>query len=121
MAAQATACATDNADIIIMALGTNDNNAGNMATLQSAVEAGIDTVRGTNPNATVYYMNVLPRTTGAKNNIRAAIAAACTAKSVTCWDTVTDPWINDVTDTIDGLHPNTAGYDKIVSRLLTRI
>jgi lysophospholipase L1-like esterase len=121
LAAQVTASASDNADIIIMALGTNDDNAGNMATLQAAVESGIDTLRGTNAAATVYYMNVLPRTSGDKALVRAAIAAACAAKSVTCWDTVTDAWIDPATDTSDGLHPTAAGYVKIRDRILARI
>lgn len=121
MAAQVTAAATDNADIIIMALGTNDNNAGDMGALQTAVENGIDTLRGTNPSAALYYMNVLPRASGDKSLVRAAIVAACAAKSVPCWDTVTDPWIVPATDTSDGLHPNAAGNVKIRDRVLALI
>jgi len=128
LAAQATATAGDNAEVVIMALGTNDDNAGDMGVLQAAVEAGINTIRANNPRATIYYLNVLPRWTDAgggtpvdKSNIRAAIAAACLVKGVTCWDTFTDPWIN-AGDTLDGVHPNTAtGMQKVAAEVLARL
>ena len=127
MAAQAAACAGDNADKIIMALGTNDNNAGDMGVLQATVEAAIDTVRASNTRARVYYMNVLPcwtDNTGAtpsdRGNIRTAIAAACTSKGVTCWDTYSTPWI-DAGDTSDGTHPTVDGCAKIVAQVLARL
>jgi lysophospholipase L1-like esterase len=121
MDTQRTAAATDNADMIILALGTNDNNSGNMATLQAKVESNIDALRVSNPNATLYYLNVLPRFDGAdKANIRTAIAAACAAKSVACWDTVTDPWIVQA-DTSDNLHPTAPGHVKITTQILARL
>ena len=127
MATQVTAAASDNANIIIIALGTNDNNAGDMGALQATYEAGIVALKATNPNATIYAMNVLPRwedeTTGAevdKSNIRTAIAAACTAQSVTCWDTYTTPWI-DQDETVDGTHPDATGQAAIAAEVLSRL
>jgi lysophospholipase L1-like esterase len=125
MDTQVAASAGDNANIIIMELGTNDNNnAGNMAAIQAEVEAGITALRLSNPGATLYYMNVLPEWTNSggvtevdNSNVRTAIAAACTAKSVTCWDTYTTPWIA-AADTLDGLHPSPAGHVKIIAQVL---
>jgi hypothetical protein len=121
MDAQVAAAASDNADLLILALGTNDDNAGNMAALQAKVESSIDALRASNPRATLYYLNVLPRFDGAdKANIRTAIAAACAAKSVTCWDPVTTPWIVQA-DTSDNLHPTAAGAQKIATQVLARL
>lgn len=127
LAAQATAAASDNANTIIIHMGTNDDNAGNMTTLQQKVEDAITALRASNPSATIYFMNVLPRWTdtgGAtpvdKSNIRTAIAAACTAQGITCWDTFTTPWITSV-QTSDGLHPAEAGSRVIAAEVLSRI
>lgn len=127
MDAQVTASASDDSNIIIMELGTNDNNAGNMATLQAEVEENITELKVSNPHATIYYMNVLPRWTNNggltevdKGNIRTAIAAACAAKSITCWDTYTAPWIT-AAQTLDGLHPTAAGHAAIAVQVLARL
>lgn len=124
---QAAAAAGDNATKIIIALGTNDNNAGDMEALQAKVESNIIALKASNPNATIYYMNVLPRwtdNTGAtpvdKSNIRTAIAAACTAQGVTCWDTLSTPWIT-AAQTSDGLHPIAAGSQAIATQILARL
>jgi len=127
LAGQVTASASDNADVIVLHMGTNDDNAGNMATLQTTVETAIDNLRTSNPNATIYCMNVLPRWTDAgggtpvdKGNIRTAIAAACVAKNVTCWNTFTTPWIT-AGQTSDGLHPTAAGHAAIAAQILARL
>lgn len=127
LAAQVTAAASDNASHIIIAMGTNDDNAGNMTTLQATAEAQIAALKVSNPGAQLYWLNVLPRwtnNTGAtpvdKANIRTAIEAACTAQSITCWDTLTDPWIT-AAQTSDGLHPINAGMDAIVTQVKARI
>ncbi len=127
LAAQVTAAASDNASHIIIAMGTNDNNAGNMTTLQATAEAQIAALKVSNPGAQLYWLNVLPRwtnNTGAtpvdKANIRTAIAAACTAQGITCWDTLTTPWIT-AAQTADGLHPTNAGMDAIVTQVKARL
>jgi lysophospholipase L1-like esterase len=127
MDAQTLAAANDGAYKIIIQLGTNDNNAGDMTALQAKAEAKIVELKASNPAATIYWMNVLPRWTNTgggtvvdKSNIRTAIAAACTAQSVTCWDTFSTPWIT-AAQTADGLHPNTAGHVAIAAQVLARL
>lgn len=127
MAGQVTASANDSANIIIIALGTNDDNAGNMTTLQATYETQVAALKVSNPNATIYALNVFPRWTDSgggtpvdKSNIRTAIAAACTAQSITCLDTFTVPWFN-AADTSDGLHPTVAGARKVTQNLLAAL
>lgn len=127
MATQVVNAANDDADIIIIELGTNDNNAGNMATLQAIVEQGIIDLKASNPRATIYYMNVLPRyadasltVEGDKSNIRSMIVAACAAQNITCWDTRTDPWLYSGLY-LDGVHPNDAGCIHIAEQVAARL
>jgi hypothetical protein len=128
MTAQVSASISDGAAIEIVALGTNDNDAGDMAALQTKVEEELYRLRLLNPHARIYYMNVLPKweNNGAgpevpKGNIRAAIAAACAnCEQVTCWDTYSDPWILQA-DTSDGTHPTVAGHRKIADRILSML
>ena len=124
MAEQVASTASDDADIIIVELGANDNNAGDMVALQDEYEINIAALKISNPRARIYSMNVLPRWTDIgggtetdKSNIRVAVAAACTAQGITCWDTRTDPWITSA-DTLDGTHPIAAGAIKISNRIL---
>jgi lysophospholipase L1-like esterase len=122
LATQVTAAASDDADAIIIEAGTNQTDADDMEAIQAEVETQIAALKVSNPRAVIYYMNILPRDPGApKTNLRAAIAAACAAEDVTCWDTYTDPWIDWETDTSDGLHPNAAGHAKIATEVLARI
>ena len=127
MATQTAAAASDNNTIMVLALGTNDNEAGDMSALQTELEQNIAILKLSNPLATLYYMNVLPRWTDTggltevdRSNIRAAILAACTSQSITCWDTYTVPWITSG-DTYDGLHPSLAGGVKIWSEIKSRL
>jgi lysophospholipase L1-like esterase len=124
---QVAAAASDHAGLIIIHMGTNDNDAGDMGALQAKVESNLATLKSTNPAARIYFANVLPRWTdnsGAeevdKANIRAAIAAACTAQGVTCWDTYTVPWI-DAADTEDGCHPTLAGRYKLANAVVAAL
>jgi hypothetical protein len=124
---QVVAAAGDEATIIILALGVNDNEGGDMAALQAKVETNILALKTSNPTATLYYMNILPQWTDSgggtpiDNSLkRAAILAACTAKSITCWDTYTTPWIT-AAQTIDGLHPLALGHSSIVAQILSRL
>jgi hypothetical protein len=115
-----------NADRVIIELGTNDQDNGDMPSLQALLEEGMDTLKAQNPDAIIYYMNVLPNWNWGskveiqKPNIRATIAAACANKSITCWDTYTNPWIT-IDDTLDGLHPNAGGHAKIAAQVLARM
>jgi lysophospholipase L1-like esterase len=119
-----TAADDDDADIIFIALGTNDSNIGNMTTLQAELEENIDELQVSNPRAVIYVMNVLPRWTDEtgetehdKSNIRTAISAACAAQGITCWDTYSTHWIT-ADDTADGLHPTADGQIKIAAKVL---
>jgi len=120
MDAQVVATANDNADEIYIMLGTNDDNAGNMATLQAEAEENIAELKVSNPNAVITWINVLPRwtdSTGAtpvdKSNIRTAISAACTAQGITC----ISPTIT-AAQTADGLHPTSAGQAVIANDVI---
>jgi lysophospholipase L1-like esterase len=125
METQVAAAASDDADTILIELGTNDTEGGDMTALQAEIGANIDALRLSNPRATIYYMNILPmwydlelQLEGAAELRRAAIAAICATKNVTCWDTHTDPWIV-FADTSDGLHPTIpGGQNKIGVRAL---
>jgi lysophospholipase L1-like esterase len=117
LAIQAAAAASDNADIIIIALGTNDaDDAGITATYTAQLNA----LKASNIKARIYGMGILPRTSGGfavANNPR--IQAACVAAGCIYLDTST--WIVPATDTSDGVHPNAAGYLKITNQLLAVI
>lgn len=124
---QTIEAATDDANIIIIALGTNDNNNAGMDTLKAIVEQCISDLRTSNPNATIYYMNILPRWTDEtggtevdKGNLRAMINEACVSQGIICWDTYDDPWIT-AEDTLDGLHPSDVGGLKIWSEISSRL
>ena len=128
MDAQTVAAASDSAEIIIIALGTNDDgSAGNMAALQAEYEENVAELKVSNAGATIYAMNVLPRWTDVgggtpvdRSSIRTAIAAACTSQGITCWDTFTTPWIA-ANETLDGLHPNVVGSAKIAAQVIARL
>jgi lysophospholipase L1-like esterase len=111
----------DDADIIFLALGTNDDNSGDMKALQEKVESNIIALKSSNPRAKIYYLNVLPRFDGVdKTKIRNAIIAACANQSIVCWDTYTSPWITD-SDTRDHVHPNAKGIAKIAAKVYLKI
>lgn len=127
MDTQVAAAANDNANKIIIALGQNDNNAGDMGALQTKYESGIAAIKISNPKAIIYGMNVLPiweDETGAvevdKSNIRTAIAAACTAQAVACWDTYTVPWRTPEM-TPDGLHNLATGDMSMTSNIIPEL
>jgi lysophospholipase L1-like esterase len=122
--AQVVSAADDNADVIIIEMGTNDVTT---TGLQAEIEENLIELKSDHPNAAIYFMNILPRWTDEtgetevdKSAFRTAIAAACTAQSVTCWDTYTDSWIT-AADTADGLHPNASGHAKIAAAVLARL
>lgn len=124
---ETSAAAGDDADTIVIALGANDDNAGNMASLQATLTTNIDALRASNPRATIYAMNVLPKWTDSggstpvvMTNVRAAIAAGCAAKGVPCWDTFSMPWIS-AGQTTDGTHPTAAGHTAIANQVLARL
>lgn len=101
----------DGADFTIIALGTNDSLDDFQAEyLENLVELWGSLGRP------IYAMGVLPKT-GSKairETENGYIQAA--GVDVTYWNT--DGWIDPLSDTSDGLHPNAAGNEKIASRVL---
>jgi lysophospholipase L1-like esterase len=114
--------ASDIAHNIIIELGTNDNNSGDMTALQAKIVSQVSILKTSNPQARIFYMNVLPRFDGVdKSNIRIAVTSACATAGITCWDTNTIPWITSTDVVADNLHPNASGYAKITAQVLARI
>ncbi len=124
---QVAAAANVDATKIFIALGTNDNNAGDMSAMQTLLETQLAVLKADHPNAEIYYLNVLPRWTSTsgetpvdKSHIRATILAACSNVGIPVWDTFEMPWLMPGQST-DGLHPNTAGHVTIALEVLTRL
>jgi len=127
MDAQTVSASANYADIFIVFLGTNDNNGGDMAALQSEYEENLLELITAQPLGEIYCVNVLPRWTDSgggtevdKSNLRTAIAAACAAQGATCWDTYSTPWI-EASDTYDGLHTTSPGAEKIWDEIKLRL
>lgn len=112
----------DNADKIIIFLGTNDSgscNSNNYQLWKNEIEENILELQTTNPNSTIYYINVLPK--WEENDglvekdtywVRFSISEICEEMSITCIDTYNNNWILP-SDTYDGTHPNESGSLKI--------
>lgn len=117
LAYQASAAASDDADVIIIALGTNDDNAeANQEALQEALGAGIDALRASNPRARIHTVAVWPNYADAQlDNIRESIVAVSAAKNVVSHDP-TDVWAEN--ESTDGWHPNAAGHAKAATWVL---
>lgn len=113
----------DQADMTIIALGTNDG-AGSAATQAEYCENLME-LWGT-LGKPIYCMGVLPKSPGEAERIsinaylQEAVAAAVTAgANAMFWNT--DGWIDPATDTSDGLHPNAAGQKKIAAAAKARL
>jgi len=125
--AQVAAAASDNADVIVIELGTNETSVDTNA-LTTDILSAITTLRSTNPHAVIYWLNVLPRWTGYpswnpvdRSYIQGVIAAACATAGVPCWDTSSVPWITTTDVDTGQLHPNASGNRKIADQILLRI
>lgn len=123
MASQAALCASDNAHVIYVALGANDDNAGNMTTLRATYEAGIDTLQASNPSAAIKLINVCPVwevdkvTPKDKSNIRTMIDAVGTARGLTVLQPFSEAWYTGA-ETSDGVHPSSTGDALIAARMI---
>src|SRR5258707_2216994 len=119
-----------NPDIVLMHLGTNDvwsNIATN--TILAAYTTLIGQMRANNPNMKILVAQIIPMNpSGCSNcaqgviNLDAAIPA-WTASITAAQSPViaVDQWtgFNDATDTVDGVHPNDTGNQKIAARWFT--
>lgn len=123
MASQAALCANDRAHAMYIALGTNDDNAGNMTTLRAIYEAGIDTMQSSNPGADIKLINIWPLwevdkvTPKDKSNIRAMIDAVGTARGLTVLQPFSEAWYTGA-ETVDGTHTNSAGDALITDHII---
>lgn len=123
MDTQAALCANDKAHTIYVALGTNDDNAGNMTTLRAIYEAGLDTMQASNPGAIIKLINVWPlweadkTTPRDKSNIRAMIDAIGTARGLTVLQPFSEAWYTGA-ETVDGTHTNSAGDALITDQII---
>ena len=117
---QVAAASGDNADLIIIKMGTNDANADDQNAKTTIINNAIDALRSTSPNATIIYVNFPPTWSGGvpvdKSTVRATIAAACAGKGILCIDTFTNPVYANA-DTADGIHPNASGKRKLFNRV----
>jgi cellulase/cellobiase CelA1 len=119
--------AATNPDIVMMHLGTNDVwSSIPTATILSAYTTLITQMRANNPNMKILVAKIIPMnpsncTTCAQgvvaldNAIPAWASANTTAQSPII---VVDQWtgFDDATDTVDGVHPNDSGNQKMANR-----
>lgn len=128
MAYQVANALNDDATRVIITIGGNDNENGDMAVFKAEIIEQVGILRRANPRAVLYWMNILPQwtnnTTGPEYDhklLRPTIAEACAELGITCWDTYTDPWITQ-SQTQDGLHPTAtpwagSGHEAIAARV----
>jgi lysophospholipase L1-like esterase len=117
MDAQTLAAAGDDADLIILELGTNDADTENI--VAEYVENVLE-LKASNPRATIFGMGILDKTdVGARAANNTRLLAACATAGITFWNT--DGWIVPATDTSDGTHPTAAGHAKIAAQVLARL
>jgi lysophospholipase L1-like esterase len=114
-------------DIVMMHLGTNDvwNNIA-PATILAAFSTLVDQMRANNPRMKILVAQITPMNPSGCSycaqgviNFNAAIPAWASSKSTAQSPiVVVDQWTgyNDATDTIDGVHPNASGNQKIAAK-----
>src|SRR2546421_10939600 len=115
-------------DIVLMHLGTNDLWGGTISTdaILAAYSKLVDQMRASNPNMKIIVARIIPMeppgcatcpqgAVSLDNAIPAWAAGKTTAQSPI---TVADQWtgFNAATDTIDGVHPNDIGFQKMADR-----
>jgi lysophospholipase L1-like esterase len=113
-----------NPDIVIMHLATNDVWSNRpVATILTAFSKLVDQMRANNPNMKIVVAQILPMNPSTCSecyqrtvNFNAAIPAWASGKSTAQSPiVVVDQWtgFNTATDTYDGVHPNSAGDQKM--------
>lgn len=114
-------------DIVMMHLGTNDVWSGlSTATILGAYTTLVSQMRANNPNMKILVAQIIPMNpancttcgpgvVALDNAIPAWASAHSTAQSPI---SVVDQWtgFNAVTDTVDGVHPNDSGNQKMASK-----
>ncbi|HEU4322471.1 MAG TPA: cellulose binding domain-containing protein [Roseiflexaceae bacterium] len=116
-----------NPDIVIMHLGTNDVwSSIAPSTILAAFSTLVDQMRTNNPNMKIVVAKIIPMNPSScaacyqrTVDFNAAIPAWASGKSTAQSPiTVVDQWtgFNTATDTYDGVHPNSAGDQKMSDR-----
>jgi lysophospholipase L1-like esterase len=120
--------AADSPDVVLMHLGTNDvwNGTISTATILGAYTTLIQQMRAENPNMKVLVAQIIPMNPSGCSacaqgviNLDAAIPAwAASLTTAQSPIVVVDQWtgFSDATDTVDGVHPNSSGNQKIATR-----
>jgi lysophospholipase L1-like esterase len=119
--------AATNPNIVLMHLGTNDVwNGQSQTAILASYSTLVGQMRANNPNMTVLVAQIIPMnptncTMCAQGvvNLDAAIPAWAASLSTTQSPiVVVDQWtgFNDATDTVDGVHPNDSGNQKMSDR-----
>jgi lysophospholipase L1-like esterase len=119
--------AATNPDIVLMHLGTNDVWSGlSTSTILAAYTTLIGQMRANNPNMKILVAQIIPMnpsgcTTCAAGVVALDAAIPAWAASITTTQSpvvAVDQWtgFNDATDTVDGVHPNDSGNQKIAAR-----
>jgi lysophospholipase L1-like esterase len=115
-------------DIVLMHLGTNDLWGGTIstATILAAYSKLVDQMRASNPNMKIIVARIIPMeppgcTTCPQGAMALGAAVPGWAAGKTTAQspiTVVDQWtgFNAATDTIDGVHPNDTGFQKMADR-----
>jgi lysophospholipase L1-like esterase len=120
--------AATNPDIVMMHLGTNDVWNGSFTTAQilAAYTTLVQQMRANNPAMKILVAQIIPMNPSGCSycaqgvvNLDAAIPAWATSLTTAQSPiVVVNQWtgFNDATDTVDGVHPNDAGNQKIASK-----
>lgn len=101
---------------VVINLGTNDvGHSVTGAQFQSAYVTLLQRVRAKYPNATIYAMETFRKRY--VNETKAAVTARNNAGDSKVRFINTEGWIDEATDTVDNVHPNDGGHQKIANRL----
>jgi lysophospholipase L1-like esterase len=101
---------------VVINLGTNDvGHSVSGAQFQSAYITLLERVRAKYPNANVYAMQTFRKRY--INETKAAVTARNNAGDGKVRFVNTDGWIDEATDTVDKVHPNDRGHQKIADRI----
>jgi lysophospholipase L1-like esterase len=101
---------------VVINLGTNDvGHSVTGAQFQSAYITLLARARAKYPDATIYAMQTFRKRY--INETKAAVTARTNAGDSKVRFINTEGWINEATDTVDNVHPNDRGHQKIADRL----
>lgn len=101
---------------VVINLGTNDvGHSVTGAQFASAYNTLLERVRAKYPNANIYAMETFRKRY--VNETKAAVTARNNAGDSKVRFINTEGWINEATDTVDKVHPNDSGHQKIANRL----